>query len=254
MNLGEEILRLVQAARPKIEELWEAAAPVAEAVVTFPKRLESSLLVMADHGWFLVASMPPTFAFEVAHALSEQRIGDADALMCKLAEEDLDLVLAEVARVFPNRAPIVSKALLAHRNGDYELSVPVLLAQADGMAKDKLQAGLYDKERDSRNAPARPKLRTPVENALDKLTWHEKFVYGSVVEPLRHLWTLSASAGQLPTDRPVLNRHAILHGESTDYAVRKVSCQAVCVTSYVALALDVLTKTVSGESVPAPSS
>lgn len=250
IELGKEILSLLDAARPRIEEMWEAAAPVAEALATFPKRLESSLLVMADYGWFLVASMPPTSAFEVAHTLSEQRIADADALMCQHAEQDLDFVLAELARAFPHRERIVCKALKAHSDGDYELSVPVLLAQADGMAKDKLRTGLYDKERDSRNTPARPKLRTPIENALDKLPWHEKVVYASVVEPLRHLWPLSASAGQFPTDRPVLNRHAVLHGESTDYAVKKVSCQAVCVASYVALALDALTQTVSARSIP----
>jgi hypothetical protein len=39
-------------------------------------------------------------------------------------------------RIFRNRYTLVQKALMHHCNGAYEASVPIVLAQADGMVLD----------------------------------------------------------------------------------------------------------------------
>lgn len=244
-KVGDSVRDFVEALGPMMKELVEACLPVAADVARFPEHLKASLLVMAEHGWFLVSSMPPSCAFEVAEALNENRIDRAAALMCGYAEDDLEYVLAGLRRAFPDRAVIVEKAFQAHIAQDYELSVPVLLAQADGMAKERLQAGLYAKKRANKKADAEAELRARVDAALARLDWSKEWVYSAFVDPLRHLWPLSAPSSDLPVGETVLNRHAILHGESTGYAEWKISCQAMCLISYVALALDVLSE---GES------
>jgi hypothetical protein len=48
----------------------------------------------------------------------------------------LNEIQKEAEDEFPNRRIILKKAFNAHRHGDYELSIPVMLAQADGIGEE----------------------------------------------------------------------------------------------------------------------
>ncbi len=97
---------------------------------------KQSIILLAEEGWFPVLDIA---------------IGEMDQLG-KFAEdgdsERIDQVLSQAYRKktkrlekkiissFPNRKYIISQAFEAHRRKHYYVSVPALLAQADGIAKE----------------------------------------------------------------------------------------------------------------------
>ena len=93
---------------------------------------------------------------EVYPALRVGEVERADEMLVNYYESCLDETRDTIAAAFPHRAKILTKALDAHAGGDYELSIPVLLAQADGIAKESIGIGLYKKidRKEERGVPA----------------------------------------------------------------------------------------------------
>ena len=230
----DEVVTALELLQAWLHEALPQFLVALKGIATFPERTRNSLETMARAGWFLVGTMPPTCAFEVANAILDGKDEDADALMCGYCEASFDEILAEIEPRFPQRLQIIRKALAAHSRQDYELSVPVLLAQADGMAAEILGAGLYSKTRPTRRAEPVPALRPAIEARLESLDWATKWVYGAAFDPLLRLLPLAVRSSA-DVRGTMLNRHAVLHGETCDYATRKSSCQAISLVSYVNL-------------------
>ncbi|MEE9279719.1 MAG: hypothetical protein V3V67_06050, partial [Myxococcota bacterium] len=145
----------------------------------------------------------------------------ADEVLCTYYDSVLDDVRETIIAAFPQRAKVLVKAFEAHTRGDYELSVPVLLVQADGIAQESIRIGLYQKKN------GEPATRSYVDNLSA-----DGFMSG-FLEPLRLALPLTAptaSRGGAPVG---LNRHQVLHGESVEYGTKKFSLQAISLVAYV---------------------
>ncbi len=113
----------------------------------------------------------------------------------------------------------------SHRRSEYELSVPVILAQADGICQELIGIQLYQKRR---NVPA---TATYVQSfATDTL-------FSALLYPLLVPLPLSAGQHERDDEFDMLNRHQVLHGESFDYGTKKNSLRAFSLIYYVASVL-----------------
>ena len=140
----------------------------------------------------------------------------ADDLMSEKTRDKLDDIEADLCTAFPSRSPILREAFEAHRQARFNLSVPVLIAQADGIWHDRCKKSVFTSRRKSavREMLKRPNAHTaaPLAKALLGGDW-----------PL----ALRQDERKRKPDFSQLNRHQVLHGEATDYGTEVNSLKAI---------------------------
>ena len=108
------------------------------------------------NGWFIYGFRTPSQAiYPIALLFEAGHIKEGNKKMCLHFNNVLSNIEADLTECFPKRALILKKAFAAHKAGDYELSIPVLLAQADGIARDAIDKGsakfsIYSKRKSKR--------------------------------------------------------------------------------------------------------
>ena len=117
---------------------------------------------------------------------------------------------------FPQRAPLIRAAFGAHWRQEYELSIPVLLAQTDN-------GKVFLPEKKQQTA-SRGLCRTIFADAFK----------AALLSPLSKTLPIGASQGERSPDTELLNRHTVLHGESFNYGTRTNSLKAISLINYVA--------------------
>jgi len=221
--------KLSEIAKPAIElrrqleaVAWPAFADLAEHLRKLPKRTSDALLVLANHGWFLDLEMPLPALWELEKALQSGSVEAAQqALMVHFRDRSSE-ISDRLAVEFPQRAKLLKTAFDAHARGEYELSIPVFLAQADGICQELIGVQLF-KKRQNRPATA----------AYVEAIASDTFL-AAVLFPLAHPLPISSTAHQRGGDFHDLNRHQVLHGESVDYGTEINSLKAISLLNYVA--------------------
>jgi len=117
-------------------------------------------------------------------------------------------------RHFSPRMKILEKALAAHANGDYELTVPTFLAQIEGVLSDILGVDGH--------AAIKNELRECFEKINNEKVDDEEFIIsgkeillGVICEQVFKSHDEERSPRKVVFDYP--NRHRILHGRQLDY-------------------------------------
>lgn len=221
-----DLSRLVQPAFDLRAQFEEALKPaISAAIETFkvlPELTREALLVLGKHGWFIDIEIPFSSIWALENALKEGRIEDAEEALVKYYRERCPEIAESLKKAYPHRAAIIGAAFDAHARAEYVLSIPVFLAQADGICQELIKIQLYKKERNGR-----PATSVYVEAiAIDTFE-------AALLSPLTQPLPISASAHQRADDFSELNRHQILHGESTDYGTEVNSLKAISLLSYV---------------------
>lgn len=146
---------------------------------------------------------PDTERFESAH-----KIGFS------VFRRDANKIRRTLAEQFPHRKPVLHEAFDAHQHGRYYSSVVLFLTQADGICQDAI----------SKNVCSRATIAS-ADNLADKVP------EGILRELFKGLmwegWPLALSGNNRPTGFSELNRHQVLHGESTDYGTEENSLKAM---------------------------
>ncbi|OIQ82565.1 hypothetical protein GALL_356350 [mine drainage metagenome] len=210
-------------------------APVfAEMVVAFremPPRLQSALLTLGENGWYLDGELGLSDLWSLEELLLDGQVPQVDSILTQHYEDRLNDIEGHLIAALPNREKIFRAAFAAHRRGEFELSVPVLLAQSDGACLDLTGYHLFMKDR----ATGKPKASLHVTaSARDALST-------AMLSPLANVLPINASEGdrkrriqdQGLTDWRELNRHLVLHGESFDYGTQMNSLKAVSLINYL---------------------
>jgi hypothetical protein len=196
---------------------------VAEELRELPERNRRITRMLAQHGWYIDPHATAADVEQWAEMLSEGPVDLAQERLCVHFDATAPLLLAQLVEEFPGRGGLLRSAFGAHARGDYACSVPLFLAQADGICFEIVNEQLYARR------GGVPRLATVLR------TIDEDFFLASVIAPLVEAMPLSAPASErknLPSN--ILNRHAVLHGESLDYDTRLNSCRCVSLLGYIA--------------------
>lgn len=195
---------------------------VRRRIEELPERTREALLTLGERGWYLDPSHHQFF--ELAQAVASGDVNEAEEALIGYYRNRLDEIEAEIAEHYPRRAEIVRAAAAAHRRGEYVLSVPVFLAQADGLCFDRFEGASYFMKKDGRPATA---------EYLDDVTGDT--LRAALLSPLTTSLPISASSkSRRETNFEGLNRHAVMHGESVDYGTEANSLRALSLLQYVA--------------------
>jgi hypothetical protein len=199
-----------------------AFADFQESFRQLPPRAQEAALTLADNGWYLDWKMTIPDLWELNKALLG---GNADQAEIELVEHftnRADGIENELLTKFPHRAHLIRSAFGAHRREEYELSIPVFLAQADGICFDVINMSVFRSEKN------RPLTASYVDTvARDTLR-------AALLSPLSRTLPINATERQRPPGSTALNRHTVLHGESLDYGNKANSLKAISFVNYIA--------------------
>jgi hypothetical protein len=187
-----------------------------------PPRTQEALILLGTHGWYLDLEMPIPSLWELKKALEEGSVQETENALVQYFEERLDEIEASIVERFPNREKVIKAAFSAHRRCEYELSIPVLLSQTDGICKEVVNEHFFIKQN------KKPRTAIYVEQiAADTYR-------AALLSPLAHSLPIGASESERGAGFSELNRHMVLHGESLDYGTKTNSLKAISLINYVA--------------------
>jgi hypothetical protein len=191
---------------------------------------------LIDRGWFVTMDLPLGWFIAIEESRLAGRHDKADDAMCEFARRQVDDTERRLRERLPDRTAILADAFAAHREGRYALSIPVMLAQADGIGREIL------------GVPRQffsPKKRS---DALkDRLAAFELFgrsytpwgVFADMLGQLDRKVSLEEDTDQRDARRLTddwfgpLNRHGVLHGLDTDYPNEANSLRCVLLLRYL---------------------
>ena len=173
----------------------------------------SSLLIeviskLANLGWFLARKILqdiPTDLLETLRSTDPTHIAN---IMSRYFRKKLDIIANEIIIDYPERQDLLDKIFQTHRQGEYNISIPLSLMQADGISNHRFGGEVFMKR--GRQIIAKHSFSFDAEDLISN-------------ESLP-IW---ASQSNRSNNSFILNRHQIIHGESTDYGNELNSLKAI---------------------------
>lgn len=216
-----------------VKSVSERFAPIIADMTSrfhdMPPRVQAALLALGESGWYLDSEMGMSELWELERLLQNGEIQKVNEILSSHFENRLPAIEAKLCIELPGREKILRAAIGAHRRCEFELSVPVLLAQVDGACFD-ITGYLFFTKLNGKPEIARHvgTVETPFEAAF--------------LSPLVSILPINASSrdrqhrmeSQGATSWRDLNRHLVLHGESVDYGTLENSLKAISLLNYVA--------------------
>ena len=178
--------------------------------------------LLAKRGWYCEMNMPFQVLNVLKVAFQSGDFGKVDAIMAGYVQHHLKGIMCSCEKSFPGRWPILKLAFLAHRKKQYALSIPVFLAQADGICNEIFGVQLY--KRKNKVPVTAGRLQPLVDTDLSD----------AFLEPLRIGGAISAYDDEAAKAPDLLNRHQVLHGLSIDYGTELNSFRSISLIAYVA--------------------
>ncbi|MEW5948444.1 MAG: hypothetical protein AB1711_03420 [Thermodesulfobacteriota bacterium] len=211
----------------QLQSVSRSIAPVllkiGSAVRNLPDRTRRLLGTLAQYGWYLDSDMPLSQGLRVAEFVESGKMEDANDLMVDYFENNIEDVCKRISDDFPERRGILEAAFNAHKQRQFALSIPVLLAQADGVCLELTGVQLYAKRGDGQT--------TKLLDAFKNSAADEDFSSAWLI-PLTNVFPIAFGAQQRAGLPDGLYRHAVLHGESTSYDTLVNSCKAISLLSF----------------------
>lgn len=201
---------------------------VSEGVVRFAERLrlqnqEFAILMpsLAARSWYFGMDMPLSSMSRMARLAASGDYGAVDAALADWHRRHSQAIIKRIAERFPDRSRVLTAALTAHQAGNYLLSIPAFLAQADGIAHDYLSEHFF------RTGRWKQRLREFMHEA--NLTG-----FASVMAiPLSEPGLIRTPTNRLAEPAGILNRHQILHGLTSDYGTEMNSLKCIGLLDYL---------------------
>lgn len=189
----------------------------------FAKKTEKALHYLGENGWFLDFDMG-TSAIGVL-ARKELTVEELDTYLSEYFANKLEEIEKSIIVKHPCREKIIRAAFKAHKNGDYELSIPVILTQIDGIGFETLGHSFFKRKNEI------PKSTKFVEDQIVE-SLHKALLY-----PLTQDLEISRAWSDTEVDFDLLNRPMILHGRNVVYGTRLNSLKVISFINYVVQAL-----------------
>ncbi len=189
---------------------------IARAMEEDRARFPGEMKVLAQHGWYVQPRMTPRQHRELCAALTAGRADEVEKALIEHFDGELDAIEAELCKHSPTRERLLRSAFAAHRRGDFATSIPLMLAQADGLCRDYTGGHLFSR---------RERLEAWIKAGKPSLL----MCFAALVERTPVNAAEKDRAGKVA----LFNRHAIMHGESVDYDTAGNGARAVSLLVYV---------------------
>ena len=223
-------MKETQAYRNNIEKARQEAHKIAQNAVAEhikatrnAKQTEDALCFLGENGWYIDFNMAASAISVLANKELTEK--DLDVSLSEYFTSKLEEIEESIVDKYPRRNNIISAAFKAHRNGDYELSIPVLLTQIDGIGFETLGHSFFKRK------DGIPKTTKFVEERIGES------LYKGLLYPLAEDLEISRAWDETEVDFDLLNRPMILHGRNVVYGTKLNSLKVISFINYVVQAL-----------------
>jgi len=226
------------------ERVASLVADIARSLERLPAPTRDGLGTLARNGWYLDPELPFPTVSELAALFEARKLPEAHGWLVDWYDSRSAGIEGELCADFPTRARLLRKAFEAHRRQEFALAIPVFLAQADGMCKERTGRQLYSRSKGEGLA-----------KWVNELGFQDSFLLAeallsALLTPLGEAMPITAGEAERGTLSDALNRHAVLHGESLDYDTHLNSCRAISLLVCVSWILREATFEKEGVSCP----
>jgi hypothetical protein len=237
-NLQAELSKLFSSFTPSQRRLLsETIMPLNIKLPAFPNlpsgfdyfgNMGKGFETLAQHGWFITLDWTPLeMSAAAANCFLSGQIDKGNKMMVEHFRKLLDEIQKEARIAFPLRHRILEKAFDAHRRKEYELSIPAMLAQIDGIGEDIFGKDVSSTSQQVSKIEARKKY---IESKLDDGT---KKMLGSYFFLITSSLPINASPKERKKFSSPFNRNLVLHGIDIGYATEINALKAVSWLQYV---------------------
>jgi hypothetical protein len=230
----EKMKQVAASIQPAVElfrELQKSIGPVfveiARIVQALPEGTRQGLAALAKRGWYVDSEMDLPFIMSLIQLFEDGQAGKVDTQLSSYFDQRSEAIQDRLCNQFPSRAQILVAAFRAHNGAEYNLSVPVFLAQADGICLELNGVQLYSKRSDGKT--------TKVSEAVAAFDVDD--YVGALLYPLTEVFPITFNSRERAGQENILNRHAVLHGESVSYGNIINSSKAISLLAFTAWAL-----------------
>jgi len=216
---------------------WSQVAPP----IVFPQvdfggldqHLRAKIILLAKGGWYPDNKMSLGLIRNTAKNIENGDYQDADSKMIAFFKDGYQSIKSRILADLSDRSYVLASAFHAHELGEYTLSVPVFLIQADGVCFDVADVQLYSKRNN------RPRVADIINGRATGL------FTAALLSSLATGIPLTANPDERNDPnypRGALNRHQVVHGESTDYGTIANSFKTISLLNYVCKLREVLSR------------
>ena len=192
-----------------------------------PNHIQEALLLLGKNGWYLDLEMSLPTLWHLKEILDEGNLSKAENTLVEYFENRLSKIEKSILEKFPCRKHLLKAAFNAHRREEYCLSIPLFLAQTDGICKEAVGQYLFMKSN------KKPQTAIYVDQIANDT------VMAAFLSPLAKTLSINASKSERPRNFNGLNRHMVLHGESLDYGSKINGLKAISLVNYVGCVIDI---------------
>lgn len=225
LSVSQEHIGRVAAIIEQDNAVLQQLSQMVEEWPSQEQRLVAAFVTLAEAGWYWDLETPSRIPVYLADALGD---GDTDAVLDGIAayfRERVASIEAKIIARYPRRRGPLTDAFDAHREGRYNLSVPVFLAQADGIWWEEFSEPVFSER-------GRRLLGDGKSKDWD---FGIDVMFSRLFRKSAPLWK---SASVREPDFKELNRHQVLHGEVSDYGTECNSLKAISFLAFVCCVLD----------------
>ncbi len=185
---------------------------------------------LAKRGWYIGGSLNPNQYAQLREDIQNSKDDRIDKFLEQHVRARVDDIEHVVCITWPRRTEIMTDAFDAHKNCKYSLSIPIMLAQADGICHEILRVSLFTKH----DGDISKKVKELINSEIVNTPLATAFL-GLVMEPSSVMTNTKKRDERQKHDPDYgpLNRHGILHGIDLDYSTETNSLRAIALISYL---------------------
>lgn len=204
-------------------EYYNRLERLQKLIKELPERHISVAQYLLQNGWYFDDNFYISSINKLENLINNENFVEVEYLLINNFEERLSDIEILAIEENPKRKNIIKDIFIAHREEKYNLSIPTLLSQVDGICRDMFGEYLF---MTSKN---KPKTSIVVEKTtFSKLEQH-------IFSYLLTRTTVNYNSWQRAEHKNTneLNRHAILHGESVDYGTKINSLKSIALLNSI---------------------
>lgn len=201
-----------------------------EGTQKYKAHLPRQLRILAEHGWFIQGDYTPLAAiYPLADMFRVGRVKEANRQMCEHIRSCAKDIEESLIQDYPKRSIILKRAFDALSDGDYVVSVPMMLSQADGIGREIIAPYIKNFSITSTKPQSQQAIQDFISNkgAIGAFT-------SEIFQAILGVSQLNVSEGHRLRTSDGLNRHAVLHGLDTEYATELNALKSAAWIGYVA--------------------
>jgi hypothetical protein len=245
MRAAVEPFAELQRAGDGLSALTQSASLLVQRLNELSTKSKEAMVLASSKGWFFGWH---DYLDELMARVEEVAVLEQpciDEFMRQYYRSKLQLLTDELAERHPNRASVIKAAVRAHSMfgaDGYFLSIPVFIAQADGLLTEiaGVKSALARAPKEKGELQALKALREKLATDQESLNLVHPILILNDLDFLKSAGEREQPSGESFT---ALNRHQIVHGESWDYGTEINSLKAFSFLAFVGLHLPMILET-----------